>query len=162
MWPIIGSSYFRPLVTYFWKIKRDIDMLPCLYDLDLFSFNTGLDCNLNPANQSFVRVLSPYYPPHSFRQMKTKLLEIENDTSFSVFRNNLNRNLENQTHILHEFDFILVPSDLRKQELLMLIPRCERQKYQGTHLNTFQRLCHLGSSDCYWWVAKVSHFRKDF
>ena len=72
--------------------------------------------------------------------------------SFSVFRNNLvglNRNLENQTHILHELDFILVSSDLRKQELLMLIPRCERQKYQGTHLNTFQRLCHLGSSDCY-------------
>ena len=106
-------------------------MLPCLYDLDLFSFNTDLDCNLNPANQSFVRELSPYYPPHSFRQMKTKLLEIEKDTSFSVFRNNLNRNLENQTHILHELDFILVSSDLRKQELLMLIPRCERQKYQG-------------------------------
>ena len=33
-------------------------MLPCLYDLDLFSLNTDLDCNLNPANQSFVRVLS--------------------------------------------------------------------------------------------------------
>ena len=50
-----------------------------------------------------------YYSPHSFTQMKTKLLEVEPDTSFSVFHSNsvnLNRNLENlQTHILHELDF---------------------------------------------------------
>ena len=91
------------------KTKRDLDKLTCLYDLDLFSLNTDLDCNLNPANQSFVRVPSRYYSPHSFRQMKTKFSEAQTDTSFSVFHNNvvsLNRNLENlQTHILHELDF---------------------------------------------------------
>ena len=96
-------------LSTFCKTKRDLDKLTCLYDLDLFSLNTDLDCNLNPANQSFVRVPSWYYYPHSFRQMKTKLSEAETDTSFSVFDNNvvsLNRNLENlQTHILHELDF---------------------------------------------------------
>ena len=91
------------------KTKRDLDKLTCLYDLDLFSLNTDLDCNLNPANQSFVRVPSRYYSPHSFRQMKTKFSEAQTDTCFSVFHNNvvsLNRNLENlQTHILHKLDF---------------------------------------------------------
>ena len=80
---------YRPFV------KRDLDKLTCLNDLDLFTLNTVLDCNLNPDNS-----------PHSFRQMKTK---VETDTSFSVFHNNvvsLNRNLENlQTHILHELNF---------------------------------------------------------
>ena len=91
------------------KEISDLDKLTCLYDLDLFSLNTDLDCNLNPANQSFVRVPSRYYSPHSFRQMKTKFSEAHTDSSFSVFHNNvvsLNRNLENlQTHILHELDF---------------------------------------------------------
>ena len=89
--------------------KTNLDKLTCLYDLDLFSLNTDLDCNLNPANQSVVRVPSRYYSPHSFRQTKTKLSEAERDTNFSVFNNNvvsLNRNLENlETHILHELDF---------------------------------------------------------
>ena len=59
------------------KTKRDLDKLTCLYDLDLFSLNTDLDCNLNPANQSFVRVPSQYYSPYSFRQMKTKFSEAQ-------------------------------------------------------------------------------------
>ena len=41
--------------------------------------------------------------------MKTKFLEAQTDTSFSVFHNivvSINRNLENfQTHILYEIDF---------------------------------------------------------
>ena len=80
------------------KTKRDLDKLTCLYDLDLFSLNTDLDCNLNPANQSFVRVPSRYYSPHSFRQMKTKFSEAQTDTCFSVFHNNvvsLNRSYSN-------------------------------------------------------------------
>ena len=48
--------------------------LTCLYDLDLFSLNTDIDCNLNPANQAFVRVPSRYYSPYSFRQMKLTLV----------------------------------------------------------------------------------------
>ena len=97
---------FNNLLSTFCKTKRDLDKLTCLYDLDLFTLNTVLDCNLNPDNQSFVRIPSRYYLPHSFRQMKTK---VETDTSFSDFHNNvvsLNRNLENlQTHILHELNF---------------------------------------------------------
>lgn len=97
---------FNNSLSTFCKTKRDLDKLTCLYDLDLFTLNTVLDCNLNPDNQSFVRIPSRYYSPHSFRQMKTK---VETDTSISVFHNNvvsLNRNLENlQTHILHELNF---------------------------------------------------------
>ena len=37
-------------LSTFCKTKRDLDTLTCLYDLDLFSPNTDLDCNLNPAN----------------------------------------------------------------------------------------------------------------
>ena len=83
-----------------------MDKLTCLYDLDLFTLNTVLDCNLNPDNQTFDRIPSRYYSPHSFRQMKTK---VESDISFSVLHNNvvsLNCNLENlQPHILHELNF---------------------------------------------------------
>ena len=77
---------FNNSLSTFCKTKRDLDKLTCLYDLDLFTLNTVLDCNLNPDNQSFVRIPSPYYSPHSFRQMKTK---VETDTSFSVFHNNV-------------------------------------------------------------------------
>ena len=73
-------SQFNNSLSTFCKTKRDLDKLTCLYDLDLL--NTVLDCNLNPDNQSFVRIPSRYYSPHSFRQMKTK---VESDTSFSVF-----------------------------------------------------------------------------
>ena len=97
---------FNNSLSTFCKTKRDLDKLTCLYDLDLFTLNKVLDCNLNPDNQSFVRIPSRYYSSHSFRQMKTK---VESDISFSVFHNNevsLNRNLENlQTHILHELNF---------------------------------------------------------
>ena len=100
---------FNNSLSTFCTTKRDLEKLTCLYDLDLFTLNTFLDCNLNPDSQSIVRIPSRYYSPHSFRQMKTKLSKAEIDTSFSVFHNNvvsLNRNLENlQTHILHELDF---------------------------------------------------------
>ena len=58
-----------------------------------------------------MRIHSRYFSLHSFRELKTKQLEDEIKTSFSVFHNNvisLKRNLENlQTHLLHELDFHL-------------------------------------------------------
>ena len=58
-----------------------------------------------------MRIHSRYFSLHSFRELKTKQLEDEIETSFSVFHNNvisLKRNLENlQTHLLHELDFHL-------------------------------------------------------
>ena len=51
IWPIIASSYFRPLLTTFCKIKRDIDMLPCLRDLDLFYLNTVYNPGQNIMGQ---------------------------------------------------------------------------------------------------------------
>ena len=64
---------------------------------------------LFPTGQSHMRIHSRYFSPHSFRDMKTKQLEDDIETTFSVFHNNvvsLNRNLENlQTHLLYELDF---------------------------------------------------------
>ena len=69
-------------------IVSDLDKLSSIYDLDLFTLNTSID---------------------SFRELKTKQLKVEMQSSFSVFHNNvssLNRNLENlQTHLLQELDF---------------------------------------------------------
>ena len=54
---------FNNSLSTLWKTKRDLDKLSCLYDLDLFTLNTVVDCNLNPDNQSFVRIPSRYYSP---------------------------------------------------------------------------------------------------
>ena len=54
---------FNNSLSTFCKTKRDLNKLSCLYDLDLFTLNTVVDCNLNPDNQSFVRIPSRYYSP---------------------------------------------------------------------------------------------------
>ena len=91
------------------KTRRNLDKLSSIYDLDLFNLNTRIYYNLSPSGQSHMRIHSRYFSPHSFRDMKTKQLEDDIETTFSVFHNNvvsLNRNLENlQTHLLYELDF---------------------------------------------------------
>ena len=91
------------------KTRRNFDKLSSIYDLDLFYLNTHIDYNLSPLGQSHMQIHSRYFSPHSFRDMKTKQLEDDIETTFSVFRNNvvnLNQNLENlQFHLLFELDF---------------------------------------------------------
>ena len=91
------------------KTRRNLDKLSSIYDLDLFNLNTCIDYNLSPLGQSHMQIHSWYFSPHSFRDMKTKQLKDDIETTFSVFHNNvvsLNRNLENlQTHLLYELDF---------------------------------------------------------
>ena len=43
---------FNNSVSTTCKTKKELDKLTSLYDLDLFSLNTTLDHNLNPANYS--------------------------------------------------------------------------------------------------------------
>ena len=84
-WPVFKGLFdiFSPALNIILSVWTSLKkFLTCLYDLDLFTLNTVLDCNLNPDNQSFVRIPSRYYSPHSFRQMKTK---VETDTSFLFF-----------------------------------------------------------------------------
>ena len=88
-----------------WKTRRDLDKLSSIYDLDLFTLNTSIDHNLSPLGQSHMRIHSRYSSPHSFRELKSKQLQDEMQSSFSVFHS-LNGNLENlQTHLLHKLDF---------------------------------------------------------
>ena len=42
---------FNNSLSTFCKTKRDLDKLTFLNDLDLFTLNTVLDCNLNPDSQ---------------------------------------------------------------------------------------------------------------
>ena len=93
-------------------LKPDSKTTPVrIYDLDLFNLNTRRYYNLSPLGQSHMQIHSRYFSPHSFRDMKTKQLEDDIETTFSVFHNNvhvisLNLNLENlQTHLLYELDF---------------------------------------------------------
>jgi len=88
-----------------------IEKLHSIYDLDLFSLNTGLATSINPdsniLNQHF---RSLYYSPNSFYNLKRSLLSSHcTSGSFSIFHNNirsLKRNLENlQTQLLNELDF---------------------------------------------------------
>lgn len=94
---IIHDQFNNSFVTLC-KTRRNLDNLSSIYDLDLFNFNNRLDYNLSPLGQSHMRIHSRYFSPHSFRDMKTKQLEDDIETTFSVFHNNvvsLNRNLEN-------------------------------------------------------------------
>ena len=87
---------FNNSVSTTCKTKKELDKLTSLYDLDLFSLNTTLDHNLNPADYSSNRITSRYFSLHSFKEMKTKLSKDETISSFSLFHNNvvsLNSNL---------------------------------------------------------------------
>ena len=82
--------------------KTNLECLPCLYDLDLFSMNS-LDENLNPhSNLEFPRVERWYFSPHS-------LSISQQESSLSFFHNNivsLNNNLDNLVaYYLDELDF---------------------------------------------------------
>ena len=107
---MIHGQFTNSFVTLC-KTRRNFDKLSSIYDLDLFNLNTCIDYNLSPLGQSHMQIHSRYFSPHSFRNMKTKQLEDDIETAFSVFRNNvvtLNRNLENlQTPLLYELDFQL-------------------------------------------------------
>ena len=87
--------------------KRDIEKLPSLYDLDLFSLNkihdnrpTVDDILLNQC------ILSRYFSPHSLNQHMTRLTKDTIESNFTIFHNNirsLGQNLETLvTHYLHE------------------------------------------------------------
>ena len=68
---------FNNSVSTTCKTKKELAKLTSLYDLDLFSLNTTLDHNLNPADYSSNRITSRYFSPHSFKEMKTKLSKDE-------------------------------------------------------------------------------------
>ena len=88
------------------KSKRNLENLPSLYKLDLFSLNANTDLN---NNNSFSRIRSKYYSPHSFEQMKNSLTKTDIEHSFSAFHNNIRSirsNLEYlECHLLAELDF---------------------------------------------------------
>ena len=90
--------------------KRNLECLPCLYDLDLFSTNSTLDENLNPDNNlEFPRVQCRYFSPHSFKEYGSSFSLNQRESSLSFFHNNivsLNKNLDNLVdHYLDELDF---------------------------------------------------------
>jgi len=88
------------------KSKRNLETLPSLYDLDLFSLNADVHQDMNDS-APYIR--SKYYSPHTFEQMKNSLTKHDKDQSFSVFHNNvrsIRANLEHlECQILDELDF---------------------------------------------------------
>ena len=89
--------------------KRNLDSLPGLHNLDLFSLNSGFDRNLNSDNNlGNQRIQSRYFSPHSFKILGNELSLNKVNSSFSIFHNNvvsLNHNLENVMALLDELDF---------------------------------------------------------
>ena len=89
--------------------KRDIEKLPSLYDLELFSLNKIHDNNPTPDDNLLnQRIFSCYFSPHNLKQHMNGLSKDTIESSFTIFRNNirgLRRNLETLiTHYLHEFN----------------------------------------------------------
>ena len=79
--------------------NRDVESLPSLYDLDIFSLNTNLDHVYNPnLKLSSQRLQSGYYSSHSFKQVCSTFAKQHAKSSFTIFHNNIrriHRNLEN-------------------------------------------------------------------
>ena len=88
--------------------KKYLETLCGIYDLDLFSLNTGVAHNpdFNLYNH---RIQSRYFSPHSFNKFKSKFPRYTGNSCFSLLHNNvrsLKRNLENfQVHLLDELDY---------------------------------------------------------
>jgi len=88
--------------------KKYLESLYSIYDLDLFSLDTGEAQNpdFNPNNH---RIQSSYFSSHSFNIFKSTFCRYGGNRSFSLLHNNVRsfkRNLENfQLHLLDELDY---------------------------------------------------------
>ena len=69
-------------VLSFSKSKRNLDRLPSLHNLDLFSLNNDFNSNLNPdKNLPNQRIYSRYFSPNSFKIFNNKLSITEINSS---------------------------------------------------------------------------------
>ena len=90
-----------------------LEMLCSIYDLDLFSLNTG-EAHNHDFNLYNHCIQSRYFSPHSFNKFKSKFPRYAGNLCFSLLHNNvtsLKQNLENfQVYLLDELDynFILI------------------------------------------------------
>ena len=88
--------------------KKYLETLCSIYDLDLFSLNTGVVHNpdFNLYNHC---IQSRYFSRHSFNKVKSKFPRYAGNSCFCLLHNNvrsLKRNLENfQVHLLDELDY---------------------------------------------------------
>ena len=80
------------------RLKRYLDKLTSLYQLDLFKINTLCNRDVNTVYNLYnQRIHSGYFSPHSFKEQSKYVIENDDD-SFSIFHNNLvslSKNLEN-------------------------------------------------------------------
>ena len=95
------DQFNNSLLTNELPTKRNLNKLPCIYDIDLFNLN--VNSNTNPdRNSNFEPIQSRYYSSHSFSCTKKSL---ENH-SISFLHSNirsLRRNIDNfQNHLLSE------------------------------------------------------------
>ena len=110
---ILYHGQFNNCLSCYLPSKKYLETLCSIYDLDVFSLNTGEaqnpDFNLNNH-----RIQSRYCSPHSFNIFKNKFCRYAGNSCFSLLHNNvrsLKRNLENfQVHLLDElnYDFSLI------------------------------------------------------
>ena len=80
---------FNNSVSTTCKTKKELDKLTSLYDLDLFSLNTTLDHNLNPADFSSNRIISRYFsppPPIVLRKRKRSCQKMRLSLTFLFFK----------------------------------------------------------------------------
>ena len=123
--------------------KRNLDSLPGLHNLDLFSLNSGFDRNLNPDNNlGNQRIQSRYFSPHSFKILGNKLSLNKVNLSFSIFHNNvvsLNHNLENVMAISDELDFHFDVIGVTETKITNSNVNNFNQIFQGIVSNACQR-----------------------
>ena len=132
---VLAHGQFNNSLNSELPTKRDLDKLHCLYDLDLrnMAFVTNQSDNDALMSQCIRR---RYFPQHSLKPFTNNLKQDQNESSLSIFHNNirgLNRNLENLvTHYLQELDIHF--------NVIMRIQSLAFQTYTLTFLNTFQHL----------------------
>lgn len=90
--------------------KKYLQKLHSIYDLDVFSLNSIVNCNINPDTQLvYNQIRANYYSPHSFNNTKkSNRFPFPNENSFSILHNNvrsLRANFDNfQDHLICELD----------------------------------------------------------
>ena len=104
---VLAHGQFNNSLNSELPTKRDLDKLHSLYDLDLFNLNMAFDTNQTDNDAIISQCnISRYFSPHSLKQFTNNLTQDQNESSLSIFLNNirsLNRNLENLvTHYLQE------------------------------------------------------------
>ena len=151
------------------RLKRHLDKLTSLYELDLFKINTLCNSDVNTIDNLFNQCIhSRYFSPHSFKEQNKYVIENDDD-SFLIFHHNLIR--KNTSNEAFQALWIELSFASKKNIICGIIyrqhnsPECFLEYFKQTlekFISTGKNVCVMGDFNLCLLKSEVSEFSHNF